>query len=304
MKKLKRAVIKEELVELTGDYKKAIVLNQMIYWSERREDADKFLNEEMKRSEMAMGSEEREKAEQLQEQAEKLKAHGWIYKSATELSEEIMMKVSKTTMGEYLKYLVTQGWLEKRKNPNWKGDNTFQYRVNLVQIQIDLNKIGYSLEGYSALSINETSESNDWTSESKNLTGSPETGQVIQKVDYITRDYFKDSFIEVERDNIIIAILKNYGFEQEDIMHIHSNFASISSNDFKKHLFIEQASDMRKRLDRGEKIYHKPKYFRTGYKVLLEAERHKQELEAKRKAKNEANEEYKPTVPFYNWLES
>lgn len=36
----------------------------------------------------------------------------------------------------------------QRKNPRYSGDNTPQYRVNLLQIQIDLYKIGYSLNGY------------------------------------------------------------------------------------------------------------------------------------------------------------
>ena len=47
--KLKRAVIKEELVELTGDFKKAVILNQLIYWSERVDDFHDFIKEENKR---------------------------------------------------------------------------------------------------------------------------------------------------------------------------------------------------------------------------------------------------------------
>lgn len=146
MKKLKRATIKEELVKLTGDFKKAIVLNQMIYWSERAKDADKFFLDEKSRAKMAMGKQEIDYAKKLEEID--LYSHGWIYKSAEELSEETMMGVSKSTMGRYLNELVANGWLDKRKNPKWKGDNTFQYRVNLVKIQNDLIKLGYSLERY------------------------------------------------------------------------------------------------------------------------------------------------------------
>ena len=47
-KKLKRVVIKEELFALTGDFKEAIILNQFNYWSERRSDFDKFVEEENK----------------------------------------------------------------------------------------------------------------------------------------------------------------------------------------------------------------------------------------------------------------
>ena len=45
MKKLRRVVIKEELVALTGSVDAAIVLNQMIYWSERVKDFDDFIAE-------------------------------------------------------------------------------------------------------------------------------------------------------------------------------------------------------------------------------------------------------------------
>lgn len=37
MTKLKRVVIKQELVELTGDYRAALILNQFIYWTGKNE---------------------------------------------------------------------------------------------------------------------------------------------------------------------------------------------------------------------------------------------------------------------------
>ena len=43
MNKLKRVVIKQELVELTGDYRPALILNQFIYWTERMKDTDKYI---------------------------------------------------------------------------------------------------------------------------------------------------------------------------------------------------------------------------------------------------------------------
>lgn len=49
MRKLKRVVVKEELVALTGKVDHAIVLNQFIYWSERVKDVDAYLKEEMER---------------------------------------------------------------------------------------------------------------------------------------------------------------------------------------------------------------------------------------------------------------
>ena len=46
MKPLKRVVIKEELVELTGDFRPALILNQFIYWIEKMYDTDKYILEE------------------------------------------------------------------------------------------------------------------------------------------------------------------------------------------------------------------------------------------------------------------
>ncbi|MDA2163839.1 helix-turn-helix domain-containing protein [Bacillus cereus group sp. Bc252] len=144
-KKLKRAVIKEELVALTGDFKKAVLLNQLIYWSERVGDYDQFIEEEKNRAKMAMNEEERKRGE-LYKQIEL--THGWIYKTADDMSAETMLGMSKSSIGRHLETLLQEGWLERRKNPNWKGDNTYQYRVDILKIQKDLFKLGYFLEGY------------------------------------------------------------------------------------------------------------------------------------------------------------
>lgn len=45
-KKIKKALIREDLLTITGDYRKAVILNQFIYWSERVADADKFIEKE------------------------------------------------------------------------------------------------------------------------------------------------------------------------------------------------------------------------------------------------------------------
>ena len=104
MKPLKRVVIKEELVELTGDFKPALILNQFIYWSERMYDADKYILEEK----------ERALKEDLVVNIDESK--GWIYKTAEELSEELMTGMSKSTVGRYIKQLVEKGYLIQRRN--------------------------------------------------------------------------------------------------------------------------------------------------------------------------------------------
>ncbi|MFW6377752.1 MAG: hypothetical protein ACOCZ5_03800 [bacterium] len=134
MEKLKRAVIKEELVELTGDYKLAIVLNQFLYWTERVgfDRYNKWIEEETNR--------ERNDVKDLK--------GGWIYKTSEELINEIMIGVSVSTVRRYIKKLINQGYLIERDNPKYKWDNTKQYRINLINIVIDLDKINYHLEGY------------------------------------------------------------------------------------------------------------------------------------------------------------
>lgn len=138
-KRLKRITIKEELVKLTGDYKKAIILQQFIYWSERIKDVDKFLKEEKQRLANHNIS-EGDATIDFQ--------NGWIYKKAEELSEETMLGLTKSNIGTHVKYLVEHGWLDSRRNPKYKWDKTLQYRVNIVKIQQDLQLIGYNLEGY------------------------------------------------------------------------------------------------------------------------------------------------------------
>ena len=141
MKKLKRVVIKEELVELTGDFKQAIVLGQMIYWSEKVKDIDAYIVEEKERY-MKFGTDEDDiPSMEL--------SNGWIYKKAEELSEETMIGVKPKAMRTYLKALVDKGWLDQRRNPKVKMDRILQYRVNIAKIQKDLLALGYNLDGYS-----------------------------------------------------------------------------------------------------------------------------------------------------------
>ena len=141
MEKLKRAVIKEELVNLTGNHIKAIVLQQLLYWSERTYDFDKFVEEEFSRATMYSNGQE------LQENFG-IKSCGWIYKTAEELIQETMLQMSPQTMRKYLKELVEEGFIEERSNPKYKWDHTKQYRVDVLHIQKTLLEQGYALEGY------------------------------------------------------------------------------------------------------------------------------------------------------------
>jgi len=134
---LKRAVIKEEFVALTGDFVKSVILNQLIYWSQRVNDFDKFVQEEISR------------AEHQEDSNYKIELrNGWIYKSADELSAETMLHMARNTTLKHIEYLVKNGWVDRRNNPENKWDRTTQYRVNILKIHEDLLKIGYVLQDY------------------------------------------------------------------------------------------------------------------------------------------------------------
>ena len=134
-KRIKKAVIREDLLFITGDYRKAIILNQFIYWAERVQDADDFIKFE---NEIARknGEDERELL------------YGWIYKTADDMADEIMLGLSASQVRRYINDLVDFGYIIKRNNPKYKWDRTLQYRVNLVKIAKDLYKNGFPLSDY------------------------------------------------------------------------------------------------------------------------------------------------------------
>lgn len=145
IEKIKKAVIREDLLSITENYKEAIILNQFIYWSERVNDADKFIEAENKIA--------RENGEQEREPI-----YGWIYKTAEELSDEIMLGLSASQTRKYIAKLVDYGYIQKRNNPKYKWDRTLQYKVNLVNIARALKRKGYSLCDYK-IDIPENNES-------------------------------------------------------------------------------------------------------------------------------------------------
>jgi len=134
--KLKRVMIKEEFVKLTGDIIQAIILNQFIYWSERVSDFDRFI------------AEEKARAEQSGTNVIIEPTGGWIYKTAEELSEETMLNMAPNTILRHIKKLLEKGWLDERNNPVHRWDRTKQYRVNLIKVHDDLLEIGYTLQDY------------------------------------------------------------------------------------------------------------------------------------------------------------
>ena len=127
----KTVVLREEFVALTHDPLVAIVLNQFLYWTQRVKDFDLHLREE----------------QFFNPECNVAPRHGWIYKTATDLIEETMICVDRTTMRRYLKFLMDKGWLEERTHPKNKWDKTIQYRLNLRKLQEDLFPFGFEVPG-------------------------------------------------------------------------------------------------------------------------------------------------------------
>ncbi len=133
--RLRRVVIKEELVRLTGYWRLALILNQLLYWAERHADFDRFIAEEQSRDPT-------------------VKIHptyGWIYKSSKELIAELMLDVSEPTIRRDVARLIERGWLLQRNNPHQAWDRELQYRPDIRAIQRDLQLLGFALDGYPLL---------------------------------------------------------------------------------------------------------------------------------------------------------
>lgn len=109
MKELKRAVIKEESVALTGDVAEEVLLNHLM--------------------------------------VESVKQDEWIHKTAEELSRETLLCLSPRSIRTHLKRLITSGWIEERTDPQYRFDRTKQYKVNISKVQSNLQNKGYTLEG-------------------------------------------------------------------------------------------------------------------------------------------------------------
>ena len=199
MRKLKRAIIKEEILAITGDYISAIILHQFIYWSERIEDFDIFIREEK----------ERMMKENISTNFEEL--NGWIYKSAEQLSQETMLGLSPSNMRKYIKQLIDQGFLSERTNPKFKWDRTKQYRVNLYEIVKKLNEKGYELEGYV-----KSPESNEIENAFYDLENQKSQNEKAIPKNIIENTLINNKYILKEKENIIKE-KENPIFEQKEV---------------------------------------------------------------------------------------
>ena len=125
-RKLRRVVIREEYIALTGNYVRAVLLHQLEFRQKCAFDVDRYV------------AEEGERLAQDGVNANILPANGWFYKKAAELAKETMLGLDETTIRRHVKYFVGRGWIDERHNPKKRWDRTMQYRLNLVKIKADL----------------------------------------------------------------------------------------------------------------------------------------------------------------------
>ncbi|MFI3805823.1 hypothetical protein [Vagococcus fluvialis] len=142
---LRTSFLRKELVDLTKDSNKAIVLDKLISKSEKDENSAKFVQEEINRFQRY----ENKKVDSvlyidLVDEAR----YGWMHISSSDLIEESLLSISKATMSRILKDLLDHNWINKRLNPRYPGDNTPQYRVNLLKLQFDLRSMNNNLNAY------------------------------------------------------------------------------------------------------------------------------------------------------------
>ena len=150
--KLKRAVIKEEFVAITNNFVDAVILNQFLYWTERVKDLGELIEEEKKRE-----SSSNIEANIYNDDSFE---HGWFYKSAKQLNEETMLGMGNSAINKHIKTLVDKGFVKRRRNEKYKWDRTWQYRVDINKVAIEVERAGYTMQGYKFLQTQDSSQGN------------------------------------------------------------------------------------------------------------------------------------------------
>ncbi len=170
--KEKVVVIREGYFIITGkDTRAALILGQMDYWTQRKSDFNEMLKEEI--------------AAQGVEEPNIQPSSGWIYKTAAQLTEEVMGDWTDDTTRASLKKLVSLGYLSERNNPYLKWDRTIQYHFNAAKVAEDLHNIGYTLLWYNTYADTTNSDCKPNVSASKDKASGaiPETTTEINTLE-------------------------------------------------------------------------------------------------------------------------
>lgn len=201
-RKLKKVVIKEELFTLTGDMFESILLGQLIYWQDKVNDFDKFIDEEQKRCEYNKLSFNMEKS------------NGWMFKKASELKDECMLNISEQTIRKYLQKLTDKGFINSRINPKYKWDRTIQYRVNINFVIDSIKQLGYDgLSGWKyTTSKNKTSNLENGDSLDNNRDSKESNGAAIP---YTTNINYNTDITNKKEDTNVSKKVLFYPTEEE-----------------------------------------------------------------------------------------
>lgn len=138
--RMKKAVLREDMMALTQDVTQAMVLGQMLYWTKTLDKVNDWLFEENKRlAEVELPQHEYN--------------YGWIYKSAREMREDLMNAFSEDAIQRAFSALVTKGVLMKRNNPIVRYDRKLQYRIDIVFLRRLLKDRGYEMTDFQLATI-------------------------------------------------------------------------------------------------------------------------------------------------------
>lgn len=146
-------MLRKQLVELFDrDSGKALILNQFLYWTARTDSVQTFARKELIRLAhwdmwQSIPDKYRQDEETFFKNNRRLEIEGgWVKKTHNEMSGEIMI-LQNTAVGNRTRELVDEGYLYKRPT-EWGGD---RYRVNMVKLQHELNKIDYSIHQFNSI---------------------------------------------------------------------------------------------------------------------------------------------------------
>lgn len=152
VEELQRVVIKEELMALIqtyygnkqGIHMRAAYLNNLIFWQGIQLKSDLKEKSKIQRAIQNKVSEKK-----IQKMKESLR-NGWFYKTSEDHQIELMGFCSASSITRMNKEFQEQGWAEIGKNPDpkKKWDKSTWYKLDLVKINEDLNKLGFHLEGF------------------------------------------------------------------------------------------------------------------------------------------------------------
>lgn len=135
---MQMAILREEYLSITDGWQSAVILNHFIFLLKRTRSFHAYLVE----LKSILPDENVLDADTTGISS------GWFYKSARQLSQELMFGWSPSTTLKYVNKLVESNLVERRRNPNFNWDKTYQYRPNIPVIQSRLAEHGFVLDGF------------------------------------------------------------------------------------------------------------------------------------------------------------